>query len=93
MFKIKCGNKYLKKVFLGDDLVDKMIDDYIAENGEFNRSAFKKKHLLYEPCGIMTQVSLVDDIADASSFTNGELALLRRSNWFYRLRNRTVIKQ
>ena len=82
MFKIKCGDKYFKKVYLEDDEADKMMDPYVDEAG-FHYLDFENENMIYKPCGVITQILLVDDLEDVYIFDSRDLTYLRRERWFH----------
>lgn len=90
MFKIKCGDKYFKKVYLGDEIDNILMEKYADSNGEISGKMFGKFRFDYKMYPLGTggstcSIQLVSDISDASLFDDCDDRGLESRGWFRRL--------
>ena len=97
MFKIKCGDKYFKKVYLGEELDKILLEKYASSDGNLSRKMYGKFIFDYKMYPIGTggstcSIQLVSDISDASLFDNCDDRGLERKGWYRKLKEEFSIE-
>ncbi len=77
MFKIKCGDKYFKKIKM-----EHLPLKYIDENGEFNLKQYERECNWYRVHGINYEIALVNSIDEASIFDESDQVQIFQKRWF-----------
>lgn len=87
MYKIKCGDKYFKKVYLEDEEFNSLLEKYIDSNGNYNQGRFYYENNIYRlgTGGSQCSVRLISDESEASLFDLCDDRGLDAQAWFRKL--------